>query len=509
MGSLTLHVMMSLTFCMVLGSPQLRRANDRQGQCSYTFTVPSPKEGSCTEPGEAMTSIRELQREKAARGQEMDTLKIRLSLLEKVVNRFLGGEGAGQGTSSPQAWTDSQKELEKLRLEKDEWEGQRGSLEMAYSDLLKEKSSLEEDKQRLNERLEQVQQTQCPQVAEVSRGRDQQLSPRQASSAHGSHGSGIRTSSVSAKDGARDSSRWEADGVGYQELKSELTALPASRMIPESHSTLQSSENMGTAGTCGEVTWVGEPTTYRKADNIAGKYGVWMRDPEPVSPFSRETIWRINTVGADIRQVFEYEIIDQLVQGYPAKVYVVPRSMESTGAVVYKGSLYYIRRKSRILVKYDFKTETIAIQKELPNAGYHGQYPYSWGGYTDIDLAVDEMGLWVIYSTEQAKGSIVISQLDLKTLEVKQSWDTTIRKQSVANAFMICGTLYTVGSYSSPSTTINFSYDTRTGVQKQIGIPFQNRYGYNSMVDYNPTEKRLYGWDNYNMVTYDVRLSKM
>ncbi|XP_075038564.1 myocilin isoform X2 [Mixophyes fleayi] len=484
MGPLTLPIIMSLAFCMVQGSPQLRRANDRQGQCTYTFTVPSPREGSCTEPGEAMTAVRELQRENAARSQEMDALKIRLSLLEKVVNRFLGEEGAGQSTSSPLIWTDAQRELEKLRREKDEWEGQRGSLEMAYSDLLKEKSTLEEEKQRLSERIEKVQQAHCPQVPEASRSRDQQISQRQAS-------------------------RWGADAVGYQELKSELTALPASRMIPEGHSAHQSSENMGTAGNCGELSWIGEPNIYRKADNIAGKYGVWMRDPEPASPFTQDTIWRINTVGADIRQVFEYENLDQLVQGYPAKVYVVPRSMESNGAVVYKGSLYYVRRKSRILVKYDFKTETIAIQKELPDAGYHGQFPYAWGGYTDIDLAVDEMGLWVIYSTEKAKGSIVISQLDLKTLEVKQSWDTTIRKQSVANAFMACGTLYTVGSYSSPSTTVNFAYDTHTGVQKQLNIPFQNRYGYNSMVDYNPTEKKIYGWDNYNMVAYDVRFSKM
>ncbi|MEE6522050.1 hypothetical protein FKM82_020455 [Ascaphus truei] len=279
-------------------------------------------------------------------------------------------------------------------------------------------------------------------------------------------------------------------------------------MIPESVSALDKSEKTDTGG-CGELTWVGEPTAYRKADNIAGKYGVWMRDPESVPPYTQDTIWRVNTVGADIRQVFEYENLDQLTQGYPAKVHVLPRSMESNGAVVYRGSLYYPRRKSRILVKYDLKTETIAVQRELPNAGYHGQYPYSWGGYTDIDLAVDEMGLWVIYSTEKAKGSIVISQMDPKTLEVKQSWETPIRKQSVANSFMICGTLYTVGSYSSSSTTVNSAYDTRTGIRRQINIPFQNQYGYASMIDYNPTEKRIYGWDNFNMVAYDVRLAKM
>ncbi|CAI9549268.1 unnamed protein product [Staurois parvus] len=278
MGFFTLHILVPLVFCLAQGSPQLRRAIDRQGQCTYTFTVPSPSEGSCTEPGEAMTTIRELQRENAARTQEMAALQTRVSLMEKMLNKFLGGKDLQQATSSPQSWTDNQKELETLRMQKDEWEGQRVSLEMAYSDLLKEKTSLEEEKQRITERLERVQ-GQCPSVAEVSRNRDQQVSPRQVSP-------------------------WGADGVGYQELKSELTALPASRMMAENQSTDQSLQNTRMGGSCGELTWVGEPTTYRKADNIAGKYGVWMRDPEAVSPFNQDTIWRINTVGADIRQVF-------------------------------------------------------------------------------------------------------------------------------------------------------------------------------------------------------------
>nr|DBA18123.1 TPA: hypothetical protein GDO54_016408 [Pyxicephalus adspersus] len=496
MGFFALYILVPLVFCLAQGSPQLRRAIDRHGQCTYTFSVPSPSEGSCTEPGEAMTFIRDMQHENTARTQEMAALQTRVSLLEKMVNKLLGGK---EEVTSSQAWTNDHKELETLRMQKDEWEGQRVSLEMAYSDLLREKTSLEEEKQRLSERLELLQ-GQCPPVTEVSRNRDQQASPRQGKSATVTHCTTVIESYVS---------RWGADGGGYQELKSELTALPASRMIPENQSTAKSLENTKMGGSCGEITLVGEPTTYRKADNIAGKYGVWMRDPEPVPPFNQDTIWRINTVGADIRQVFEYENLDQLTKGYPTKVYVVPRSMESNGAVVYMGSLYYIRRKSRIIVKYDFKTETIAIQKELPNAGYHGQHPYSWGGYTDIDLAVDEIGLWVIYSSDMAKGSIVISQLDPKTLDVKQSWETTIRKHSVANAFMACGTLYTVGSYSSSTTTLNFAYDTHTGIQKQIGIPFKNQYGYGSMVDYNPSEKKIYGWDNYNMVTYDVGLSKM
>uniref|UniRef100_A0A8C2UHM4 Myocilin n=1 Tax=Coturnix japonica TaxID=93934 RepID=A0A8C2UHM4_COTJA len=260
------------------------------------------------------------------------------------------------------------------------------------------------------------------------------------------------------------------------------------------------------APSCGELAWVGEPVVLGRADTIAGKYGVWMKDPEPVAPFTRETTWRVDTVGTEVRQLFQYEAAEQLARGYPAKVHVLPRPLESTGAVVYRGGLFFQPRRSRALARYDLRAEAISAERELPDAGYHGQFPYSWGGYTDIDLAVDETGLWVVYSTEKAKGAIVLSKLDPETLEIRRTWETNIRKQSVANSFIICGTLYTVSSYSAPNATINFAYDTATGTSRSLSIPFENRFQYLSMVDYNPAERRLFAWDSYNMVAYPVRL---
>ncbi|TMS09631.1 Myocilin [Larimichthys crocea] len=116
--------------------------------------------------------------------------------------------------------------------------------------------------------------------------------------------------------------------------------------------------------------------------------------------------------------------------------------------------------------------------------------------------------LWAIYSTSKAKGAIVISQLDPESLEVKKSWETNIRKNTVANAFMVCGRLYTVASYTAPNTTINFVYDTATNAGRAVAVPFKNKYRYNSMVDYNHAQRKLYAWDNFHMVTYDVRLGR-
>ena len=173
---------------------------------------------------------------------------------------------------------------------------------------------------------------------------------------------------------------------------------------------------------CGELVAIGEPMTHRKADTIAGKYGVWMQDPEAAAPYGPSMAWRIDTVGSEVRQLFGYEDMEQLARGYPTKVLLLPEAVESTGATMYRGSLYYQRRRSRTLLRYDLSTESIAARRDLPHAGFHGQFPYSWGGYTDIDLAVDEQGLWAIYSTNKAKGAIVIAQLDPHSLEVLKTW---------------------------------------------------------------------------------------
>ncbi|XP_040840146.1 myocilin [Ochotona curzoniae] len=470
---------------------QLRKANDRSGRCQYTFTVASPNESSCPEQGQAMSAIQDLQRDSSTQRADLESTKARLSSLESILHRM-----TMQQTNGPQETQQSlQEELGTLRRERDQLESQTRELETAYSNLLQEKAALEEEKQRLvqeNADLASRWESSSQEVARLIRGQCPQT----------------RDASQEVTLGPREASQWNLDTLAFQELKSELTEVPASRILKESQPPVRSEGEDRDTG-CGELVWVGQPVTLRTAETITGKYGVWMRDPKPTFPHTQETTWRIDTVGTDIRQVFEYELISQFVQGYPSKVYVLPRSLESTGAVVYGGSLYFQGAESRIVIRFELNTETVKAEKEIPAAGHHGQFPYSWGGYTDIDLAVDETGLWVIYSTEDAKGAIVLSRLNPENLALEQTWETNIRKQSVANAFIICGTLYTVSSYSSADATINFAYDTSTGSSKPLAIPFRNRYKYSSMVDYNPLEKKLFAWDNFNMVTYDIKLSRM
>ncbi|KAM4605739.1 myocilin-like [Polymixia lowei] len=431
-----------------------RRFNDRNGRCQYSFTVASPEESSC--PG-------------GSGGPQMEGVLSRLTLLEALVSRLVGGEEGATGTA-------------------DVIEGE-GGLRDAYAHATEERNRLQQEKEHLNVQLQELQKR----VDELSlEAETLRQSPCQQ---------GRASAGVTHQSGQRPASDTAYGNAAYQEMKAEVTEVPASHLLTEGGRNFTG---------CGELVSVGDPVLHKKADSITGKYGVWLQDPEPQGPpYPGKTVWRIDTVGKDVRQLFAYEDMEQFIRGFPMKVLVLPEPVESTGATLYRGSLYYQRRRSRTLIRYDLASESPAARLELPHASFHGQHPYSWGGYTDIDLAADEQGLWVIYSTSKAKGAIVISRLDPESLEVKKTWETNIRKNTVANAFMACGRLYTVASYAAPNTTVNHVFDTATGAGRAIALPFKNKYRYNSMVDYNHAQRKLYAWDNFHMITYDVRLGRV
>ena len=53
-------------------------------------------------------------------------------------------------------------------------------------------------------------------------------------------------------------------------------------------------------------------------------------------------------------------------------------------------------------------------------------YFFQWLGNTDIDLSYDEEGLWAIYATHENAQDIVLSKIDVDTLEVKKILCTDI-----------------------------------------------------------------------------------
>uniref|UniRef100_A0A4W4EME3 Adhesion G protein-coupled receptor L3 n=1 Tax=Electrophorus electricus TaxID=8005 RepID=A0A4W4EME3_ELEEL len=234
--------------------------------------------------------------------------------------------------------------------------------------------------------------------------------------------------------------------------------------------------------------------------------GSWCKDPLQSSNkiyYMPWTPYRTDTLT-------EYYSKEDFIAGRPTTTYKLPHRVDGTGFVVYDGALFFNKERTRNIVKFDLRTRIKSGEAIIANANYHDTSPYRWGGKSDIDLAVDENGLWVIYATEQNNGRIVVSQLNPYTLRIEGSWDTTYDKRSASNAFMICGVLYVVRSVyvdddnEASGNKIDYMYSTERSRETHISVPFPNSYQYITAVDYNPRDNLLYVWNNYHVVRYSL-----
>ncbi|XP_051783693.1 adhesion G protein-coupled receptor L3 isoform X11 [Erpetoichthys calabaricus] len=239
--------------------------------------------------------------------------------------------------------------------------------------------------------------------------------------------------------------------------------------------------------------------------------GAWCKDPLQASDkiyYMPWTQYRTDTLT-------EYSSKEDFIAGRPTTTYKLPHRVDGTGFVVYDGALFFNKERTRNIVKFDLRTRIKSGEAIIANANYHDTSPYRWGGKSDIDLAVDENGLWVIYATEQNNGKIVISQLNPYTLRIEGTWDTAYDKRSASNAFMICGILYVVKSVyeeddnEATGNKIDYIYNTDLSKDGYVDIPFPNSYQYIAAVDYNPRDNLLYVWNNHHVVKYSLDFGPM
>ncbi|XP_050819443.1 adhesion G protein-coupled receptor L2 isoform X10 [Gopherus flavomarginatus] len=236
------------------------------------------------------------------------------------------------------------------------------------------------------------------------------------------------------------------------------------------------------------------------------KAGAWCKDPLQAADkiyFMPWTPYRTDTL-------IEYASLEDFQNGRQQTTYKLPNRVDGTGFVVYDGAVFFNKERTRNIVKFDLRTRIKSGEAIINYANYHDTSPYRWGGKTDIDLAVDENGLWVIYATEQNNGMIVISQLNPYTLRFEATWETTYDKRAASNAFMICGVLYVVRSVyqdnesESGKNAIDYIYNTRLSRGEYVEVPFPNQYQYIAAVDYNPRDNHLYVWNNNFILRYSL-----
>nr|XP_056701394.1 adhesion G protein-coupled receptor L2 isoform X17 [Euleptes europaea] len=236
------------------------------------------------------------------------------------------------------------------------------------------------------------------------------------------------------------------------------------------------------------------------------KAGAWCKDPLQAA----DKIYFMPWTPYRTDNLIEYSSLEDFQSGRQQTTYKLPNRVDGTGFVVYDGAVFFNKERTRNIVKFDLRTRIKSGEAIINYANYHDTSPYRWGGKTDIDLAVDENGLWVIYATEQNNGMIVISQLNPYTLRFEATWETTYDKRAASNAFMICGVLYVVRSVyqdnesETGKNAIDYIYNTRLSRGEYIDIPFPNMYHYIAAVDYNPRDNQLYVWNNNFILRYSL-----
>ncbi|KAI3371680.1 hypothetical protein L3Q82_024245 [Scortum barcoo] len=190
----------------------------------------------------------------------------------------------------------------------------------------------------------------------------------------------------------------------------------------------------------------------------------------------------------------------------PTRVVQLPFNWQGTGHVVYNGFLYCHKADTpNQILKVDVLNGTVVDSTLLPGAGR--QPVYSLNQNTYLDLAVDELGLWVIHADPEYGGNLVITKLDKGTLAVEYTWDTQCRSRDAEGAFLICGTLYVVyNTRYGGRSTIQCLYDIHDTIHSEESpvMFFPKRYTSHSSIRYHPGDKELYAWDDGYQTIYKV-----
>ncbi|XP_055522262.1 olfactomedin-like protein 2B [Leucoraja erinacea] len=254
----------------------------------------------------------------------------------------------------------------------------------------------------------------------------------------------------------------------------------------------------------GTPVMISEPTTHSMYGRAEG---AWMKDPIN----NQERVYVANYFFGT--KLMEFRSLDHFKRGRWLHCYKLPYSWTGTGHAVYNGSFYYNQAYTHNIIRYDLAKRAVASWGLLDDLTIGSMALAGWKGYSEVDFLADEGGLWVTYFSDDFgylhEEVLVLSRLDPVDLTIRQetTWKTRLHRASYGRSFLICGVFYAMDRQRQGDGIVTYAFDTHTGFQSNPGLSIQIQYNLLTQLDYNPTDRLLYAWDNGHQVTYNIRFA--
>ncbi|XP_046705056.1 olfactomedin-4-like [Silurus meridionalis] len=266
----------------------------------------------------------------------------------------------------------------------------------------------------------------------------------------------------------------------------------------------------------GHLVNVTGPRTYSLTQyGTSYSYGAWGKDPKP-APGKEDTYWLValTSSNAFTNYVRNYSSLSTMLVGVGAADSSIASSNPTTNTIVgpnvvmYRGALYYNCYNVPSVCRFNISARSVTNTPLPKNSGANNKFPFGHLDaayiYTDLDFATDESGVWVVYSSTENFGNVILSEvIEGSPPSLGRTWNTSLHKRTVTNTFMVCGVLYATRFLDKQTEEIFYSFDTETREERyDLKIRIQKMQTNIQSLNYNPQDRMLYIYSDSYIVSY-------
>lgn len=240
-------------------------------------------------------------------------------------------------------------------------------------------------------------------------------------------------------------------------------------------------------------------------------WGCCMQDALPQNEKTANKYWLTIDKEGQRGLLYEYDNKTALIKNINPVIHRLLYNFTGNSHIVYNSSMFYYNNQMKKLIKYDLITKECSF---LDFYFINDQKLLYQSSRNYVDLIADENGLWTVFSNADNNNTMVLKfnvnqMANDHTSKIEQVWNLNLDHQSTGKILIICGVVYPIKSLFELTTTIETAFDLYTNQRLDIdleAIKFTNPFKHNSMLNYNPKNQRILGWDKTSIIEYPIIL---